>query len=152
MILVSACLAGLCCRYDGRDNSVEWVRELVAQGKALPVCPEQLGGLTTPREPSEISRDTSEGTSRVVSRDGEDLTEAFLRGAGEGMKLVELVGVHCAVLKERSPSCGVHKVYSGSFDGVLVPGEGMMAGLLRKAGVAVFSEEEEEAYRAFVAR
>lgn len=152
MILVSACLAGLCCRYDGRDNGVEWVRDLVTKGQALPFCPEQMGGLATPREPSEICRKLFGDERRVVSRNGQDLTEAFLRGAREGMKLVEQAGVSCAVLKERSPSCGVRKVYNGSFNGVLVPGEGITAELFRWAGLAVFSEEEEELFRAFRAK
>lgn len=152
MILVSACLAGLCCRYDGSDNGVKWVSDLVAEGKAIPFCPEQMGGLKTPRPPSEISRDSSADSPRVISMDGEDLTGAFRQGACEGMKLAELVGARCAVLKERSPSCGVRTIYDGSFKGVLIPGEGMAAGLLRQAGVAVFSEEEEELYRDFEAR
>lgn len=152
MIIVSACLAGCCCRYDGRDNGVKWVRDLVAEGKAFPFCPEQMGGLVTPREPSEIQKDGPDGNLRVVSRDGKDLTGAFLLGAEEGMKLVELAGVRCAVLKERSPSCGVHKVYSGFFDGTLIPGEGIMTKSLRQFGVAVFSEDEEALYKVFSAK
>ncbi len=145
MILVSACLAGLCCRYDGKDNGVKWVKHLVASGRALPFCAEQMGGLGTPREPSEIRPDVS-GRLRVFSRDGRELTEAFFRGAREGLKLARLAGVRVAVLKERSPSCGVHRVYSGAFEGVLVPGEGVMASLFREAGIVLFSEEQEEMF------
>lgn len=145
MILVSACLAGLCCRYDGRDNEVAWVRELVASGQALPFCPEQLGGLATPREPSEIRREDF-GACKIFSRDGRDLTDAFLAGAREGLKLAELVGARTAILKERSPSCGVRRVYSGRFEGVLVPGEGVTSSLFRARGIMVFSEEEQEAF------
>lgn len=151
MILVSACLAGLCCRYDGRDNGVAWVRGLVAEGQALPFCPEQLGGLATPREPSEIRRDES-GDLNVFSRDGRDLTDAFLRGAREGLKLAELVGAQAAILKERSPSCGVRRIYSGLFDGVLIPGEGLTTALFRSSGITVFSEDEERAFLCWLNR
>jgi uncharacterized protein YbbK (DUF523 family) len=121
------------------------VKALVAAGKAIPFCPEQLGGLATPREPSEIRSDDS-GCRKVFSRDGRDLTAAFLKGAREGLKLAELTGAAAAVLKERSPSCGLRRVYGGRFDGELISGEGMTTWLFKSRGIPVFSEEEEEAF------
>lgn len=138
MILVSACLAGVRCRYDGGHNrfdpAVEWVRK----GMALPVCPEQLGGLPTPREPSEIRSD------RVWTVSGADATAAFRRGAEEAFRLGQLAGCRRALLKARSPSCGAGIVYDGTFSHVRVPGDGMLAALLREAGVELATEEDAE--------
>ncbi len=150
LILVSACLAGLACRYDGSGGGVPWVRNLVAKGKALPFCPEQLGGLPTPREAAEQRACPGEDLPRIFSRSGEDLTEAYRRGAAEGLRLARLVKTPAAVLKERSPSCGVRCIYNGRFDGTLLAGEGMTARLFREAGITLFSEEEEALWLAFV--
>lgn len=146
MILVSACLAGLACRYDGRDNAVAWIRELVAAGQALPFCPEQLGGLGTPREPAE-QRPGHGREPKVHSLSGQDLTGAFLRGARESLKLARLIGADAAILKERSPSCGVHAVYNGRFEGILVPGEGLTARLFREAGISLYCEDDETLWK-----
>jgi uncharacterized protein YbbK (DUF523 family) len=136
MIIVSACLANLRCRYDGAAKPCNEVIRLVAAGKAIPVCPEQLGGLPTPREPAEIS------AGRVLRRDGVDVTDAFIRGAQEALKLAKLVGAKTAILKARSPSCGSGKIYDGSFTGKLADGDGVFADLCKTNGIDVNTEEE----------
>ena len=147
-VLVSACLFGVNCRYNGIPKGNEEVKELLNREDItlIPVCPEQLGGLSTPRTPSE-----RKGTS-VVSKEGEDRTEAFSRGAEEALRLAEIYGCAAALLKERSPSCGNKEVYDGSFTGTVVPGEGVTAELLRKNGVTVFGESEIEAFLEYVRR
>ena len=134
MYIVSACLAGLCCRYDGKDNTDERVVELVRSSKAVPVCPEQLGGLPTPRPPAEIVRD------QVLTQNGVNVSEQFLRGAEEALKLAKMVGAQKAVLKARSPSCGMGKIYDGSFSGNLIDGNGIFAAMLIKEGIEVETE------------
>lgn len=136
MIIVSACLAGVHCRYDGGEKTCDPLIRLVSQGKAIPLCPEQLGGLTTPRQPAEIIGD------RVISRDGTDVTEAFHNGAHEALKLARLVGAKTAILKSRSPSCGSGLIYDGTFTGKLVPGEGVFAALCKLNGIEVRTEED----------
>jgi uncharacterized protein YbbK (DUF523 family) len=136
MIIVSGCLAGLHCRYNSESKPNTDVMRLVAEGKALPVCPEQLGGLPTPRQPSEIIR------GKVFRKDGVDVTGEFQEGAREGLKLAQLVGAKEAILKAKSPSCGSGKIYDGTFSGVQVDGDGVFAGLLKKNGFDVKTEEE----------
>jgi uncharacterized protein YbbK (DUF523 family) len=136
MIIVSACLAGVRCRHDGAGKPNEKVIRMVAEGLAIPVCPEQLGGLTTPRMPAEIKR------KKVIRKDGFDLTDAFSKGAQEGLKLAILVGAKSAILKARSPSCGFGRIYDGSFGGGLVDGNGVFAGLCVKEGIEVRTEED----------
>ncbi|WP_424450050.1 DUF523 domain-containing protein [Pseudodesulfovibrio tunisiensis] len=137
-IIVSACLAGEPCRYDGQSVPFEPAVELVRQGRALLVCPEQLGGLPTPRTPAEIV------DGRVLDRDGNDVTHAFELGARKALDLAREAGCEEALLKSRSPSCGPDTVYDGTFSGRLIPGEGMFAALLRKNGVMVRAETCEE--------
>lgn len=138
-ILISACLLGVNCRYDGGDNLVQpWV-EALAGHELIPVCPEQLGGMTTPRLPSEI---VSEAPTTVLAKDGTVVTGAFAKGAGEALKLARLFKAECAILKERSPSCGVNRIYDGTFSGVRIPGQGMTARLLAAEGLRLYSEEE----------
>lgn len=136
MLLVSACLAGIPCRWDGQAKGMAEVMDLVRQGKAIPVCPEQLGGLTTPREPSEGRVD------HVVSSSGQDVTTQFERGARIVLDIARHYGCTTAILKARSPSCGSGLVYDGSFDGRLVPGDGVTAALLKANGISVRTEEE----------
>ncbi len=131
MVVVSACLAGAACRFDGRTTPHPAVLELVRLGRALPVCPEQLGGRPTPRKPNEIVE------GRVVEQGGADLTEPFERGAAEALRLARLAGCRAAVLKVRSPSCGYEEIYDGTFSGRLVPGHGVFAALLLKHGLTV---------------
>jgi len=137
MLVVSACLAGEPCRYDGRDNLVPEIKALVERGEAVAVCPETLGGLPTPRVPCEIQPD-----GRVVTRLGEDVTAQFAAGAERALALCRAHGCTGAVLKARSPSCGRGVIYDGSFTGARVPGSGVFAQLLLDAGVPVTTEEE----------
>lgn len=139
MYLISACLAGINCRYDGKDNFIKEVQRLVKEGKAMLVCPEQLGGMTTPREPAEIVKD-KEGNIRVVNEKGEDVTTEFLKGAEETLKIAEMVGAKAAILKARSPSCGFGQIYDGSFSGKIKEGNGLTADLLNKKGIKIYSE------------
>lgn len=142
MILVSACLAGYRCRYDGGTCPNEGVMELVRQGKAIPACPEALGGLPMPRPPAELTEDGAAvlmGKGRVMSKDGRDVTEAFLKGAHETLRICRLYGVERAILKANSPSCGSGVIYDGSFTGAKKPGDGVTAMLLRVNGIPVES-------------
>ena len=135
-ILVSACLLGIRCRYDGQSKPNAGVLALGEKHTLIPCCPEQLGGLPTPRSPSEWQGD------RIVNRAGEDVTAQYLRGGGEAVKLARTLGCEAAVLKERSPACGSREIYDGSFSGVLIPGEGSAARALRAAGIPVYGESE----------
>ena len=136
MILVSACLAGEPCRYNGTGYLCPEVGGLVSSGQALTVCPELLGGLAVPRSPAEII------AGRVVTVDGEDVTDAYQAGAQLALKLAKQAGCQTAILKARSPSCGCGKIYDGSFCGRLIPGDGVFAALLKTAGIVVQTEEE----------
>ena len=139
-ILVSACLLGTPCRYDGASKKHPALDRLTAQGHVLvPVCPEALGGLPTPRPPAECQRD-----GRVVNREGRDVTAEYRAGAEQALKIAQTYGCTCAVLKERSPSCGSGQVYDGSFSGKLIPGSGVAAERLEGCGVAVYGESQIE--------
>jgi len=146
MILVSACLAGINCRYDGRSNRCEAVEKLLASGEALPVCPEQLGGFSTPRPAAEIIGGTGahvlDGKARVMNKEGKDVTEGFVKGACETLKIARLAGAKKAVLKSKSPSCGLRAIYDGSFTGKLINGSGVTAELLRRNGIKIIEESE----------
>ena len=131
MMIVSACLAGFPCRYDGKARPCAEVMELVRAGKAIPVCPEQLGGLPTPRPSCEIV------AGRVVDKTGEDRTEAFRRGAQAVLELAKTYGATRALLQNRSPSCGSGWIYDGTFSGKLVQGDGVTARLLAENGIQV---------------
>ena len=135
-ILVSACLLGEMCKYSGESNYSERVSAFLESrgAEAVPVCPEVMGGLSVPRQPAEI-RD-----GRVVTRQGRDVTEEFVRGAKAALEAAEREGCRLAILKERSPSCGSGFIYDGSFEKKLVPGDGIAAGLLKKKGITVIGE------------
>lgn len=133
MILVSACLAGFKCKYNGEANTDMNIVELVKKGVAIPVCPEQLGGLPTPRVPSEIIGE------KVFSKDGTDVTEQFEKGAHRTLEIAKLYNCTEAILKSKSPSCGFGKIYDGTFSGVLVNGDGITAKLLKENGVKVIA-------------
>lgn len=135
-ILVSACLLGTACRYDGKAKANEKVVGLLKKETLIPVCPEQLGGMTTPRLPSEIRGD------RVVNEAGEDVTACYQKGAEEALKLAKLYGCSLALLKERSPSCGCGQIYDGTFSKNLTEGDGITAGLLKKNGIRVIGESD----------
>lgn len=135
-ILVSACLLGCPCRYDGAAKADPRVLALMERHTLIPVCPEQLGGLPTPRLPSE----RREGG--VFDRSGKDVTAQYRQGAEEVLRLARLYGCTHAVLKERSPSCGSGQIYDGSFSHVLVPGSGVAAELLAQNGITVLGESQ----------
>ncbi|MCE5257339.1 MAG: DUF523 domain-containing protein [Spirochaetaceae bacterium] len=136
MILVSACLAGIPCRWDGESKGIPAIIALVREGEAIPVCPEQLGGLSTPREPSELC------DGRVWSRTGSDVTGQFAKGAEITLEIARRFGCQEAILKARSPSCGKGLVYDGTFSGRLVRGNGITVQRLLDAGIAVRTEED----------
>ena len=121
---VSACLCGFNCRYDGKSKPDERIKKLYDEGRAVPVCPEQLGGLTTPRTPCEIIG------GRVVSSDGEDRTEAYMKGSHKVLEICKKYSVKKAILKQNSPSCGSSHIYDGTFSGRLMNGTSIV-GLLR---------------------
>jgi uncharacterized protein YbbK (DUF523 family) len=141
MYLVSACLAGIKCRYDGNSNEIEAVKKLLEAGEAVLVCPEQLGGLPTPRTPCEIIVDEY-GNRRIVSKDGKDCTQQFVQGAAKSLEIAQSNGIKKAILKAKSPSCGCRYIYDGSFSGKLIEGKGFTAELLMKNGVEVYTEDE----------
>jgi uncharacterized protein YbbK (DUF523 family) len=134
-ILISACLAGVNCKYDGNNNLHPKIMELVKTGQAILVCPEQLGGLPTPRLPAEIIG------NYVFNNIGEDVSNQFFKGAREALRLAKLYRINRAILKERSPSCGVLMVYDGNFSGKIIPGNGITSRLLKENGIKVISEE-----------
>lgn len=136
--LISACLLGVDCRYDGGNNrmSDEKLEKLKAEYELIPVCPEAYGGLTTPRTPSERL------DGMVLSKLGADVTEEFQKGAQAALYLAKLFGAELAILKENSPSCGSGTIYDGTFSGTLTPGDGVTAELLKKHGIAVIGESK----------
>lgn len=136
MRLCSACLLGVNCRYDGNSKPNNKVLEITRKEILIPICPEQMGGLPTPREACEI-RD-----NRVITKSGRDVTENFERGAREVLKIAKLFGVTEVILKQKSPSCGNGQIYDGTFSGKIIKGSGITAGFLKKNGVKVVSEEE----------
>ena len=136
--LVSACLAGYPCRYDGTPFPVEKIIELVESGDAIPFCPEQLGGLPTPRSQCEIS--VIGGSKKVLTIEGFDCTEHFLKGAEASLELAEKSGIKKAVLKSRSPSCGYSEIYDGTFSGAKKEGNGIAADLLIRNGITIYTE------------
>lgn len=147
MIIVSACLLGLNVKYDQTDSSAnELLRKYAPLGKYIPLCPEQLGGLTTPRCVSEINGgsgdDVLAGINKVITKDGEDVTDQFLFGGEQLKKVIELFPVTAAILKERSPSCGVNQIYDGTFQHVVIEGRGVTAALLKQNKIPVYSEKE----------
>lgn len=128
-ILVSACLLGVYCRYDGKEKLNKEVAALAGKHTLIPFCPEIYGGLPTPREPSEI-RD-----GRVYTRSGRDVTAEYTKGAEAALAVARMLGCDCAILQDRSPSCGIGVIHNGAFDGGLVEGDGVTARLFRTAGI-----------------
>lgn len=134
-VLVSACLLGVQCKYSGGDNLCPAVLALKEKCQLIPVCAEQLGGLSTPRPPSECQGD------RVVNNVGEDVTQQFRKGAQEALRIGQLFGCKSAILKTNSPSCGHGTIYDGTFSGTRVPGDGITAKLLLEQGYTLYSED-----------
>jgi uncharacterized protein YbbK (DUF523 family) len=136
IILVSACLAGIRCRWNGKASPCAKVIALVRNGKAIPLCPEQLGGLPTPRPAAEQRK------GKVVDARGKDYTAAFANGAREGLKIAKMAKCRVAILKSKSPSCGCGLVYDGTFSGKLRKGDGVFAGMLKRNGILVTGERK----------
>lgn len=135
-VLVSACLLGVSCRYDGQSKAYPLMDELCRRHEVVPVCPEIFGGLPTPRVPAERQGE------RVATKTGGDVTAEYRRGAEEAVRLAQTLGCTVAVLKERSPSCGSRQVYDGTFTGTLTEGFGVAAERLMAAGIRVIGESE----------
>lgn len=136
MKLCSSCLLGIRCRYDGKSKPDKKIIGLSRKEALIPVCPEQLGGLPTPRENSEIKG------KRVITASGKDKTENMKKGAEETLKIAKLFNIKQAILKQKSPSCGCGKIYDGTFSRKLIKGDGVTTALLKKNGIKVVSEEE----------
>jgi uncharacterized protein YbbK (DUF523 family) len=150
LILVSACLAGFQVTYKGSHNLNEIIQKWFEEKKAIPVCPEVLGGLSTPRDPAEIiggdGDDVLDGQAKVMTKHGVDVTEAFIKGAEETLAIAQKEGAKVVILKERSPSCGGNMIYNGEFSGTKKSGHGVTAALLRRNGIQVLSEENFHEY------
>lgn len=147
LYIISACLCGVNCKYNGKNNLNERCLKLFKEGKAVLVCPEQLGGLTTPRKPVELDSSASEvveGSGKAINSEGGDVTKNFLDGAYETLKIAKELGATKAILKEGSPSCGVNFVYDGTFTGNKIKGKGVTSYVLEQEGINVFSDEDLE--------
>lgn len=146
MIAISACLCGINCKYNGGNNLNEKALKLFKEGKAILICPEQLGGLETPRLPHEILNGDGacvlDGTARVKSKEGIDSTDKFVKGAYESLKIAKALGVKKAILKAKSPSCGSNFIYDGSFKNILKEGNGVTAELFKRNGIDVITEND----------
>ena len=146
MYLVSACLCGLNCRYNGLSSYNDRVKALYDRGNCIAVCPEHLGNLPIPREPHEIingeGKDVLNGIARIMSKDGTDSTNEFIDGAKKTLEIAKLMNVDTAILKSRSPSCGLGQIYDGSFNHKLRMGNGITAELLKQNGIKISTEED----------
>lgn len=145
MVLISACLLGVNCKYNGKNNLKEEVKKHFKEQNIVPICPEQLGGLSTPRFPAEIKGgdgdDVLKGKAKVINIDGVDVTAEFIKGAYETLKIAKSLGATKAILKARSPSCGYRQIYNGSFSGTLSDGRGVTTALLIQNGIEICDEE-----------
>ena len=148
MIVISACLGGIACRYDGNDNLVSKIGDLLQQEETLLICPEVLGGLPTPRPSAEIiggnGDDVLDGKAKVMTKDGEDVTEAFVNGAYKALEQMKDLRPEYIILKERSPSCGSSTIYTGEFNGNKQTGYGVTTALFKRHGFTVISEDDFE--------
>lgn len=142
-LLVSACLVGINCRYDGKNEKNQDIIRLAKEYNLIPVCPEQLGGLPTPRAPSWFiigdGINTIKGLNNMRNEDGKDVSRNFRTGAKETLKICKLLNIKNAILKENSPSCGINKIY---LKDKLVDGKGVTTAILLKNGINVMSENE----------
>ncbi len=136
MKLCSACLLGINCRYDGKAKPNEKVLKLAKEEILIPICPEQLGGLSTPRKPAEQQGE------KVVRENGEDVTENFNRGGQQVLRIAKLLNIKTAILKQRSPSCGYGQIYDGTFSETIVVGDGVTAKLLKENGIEILTEDD----------
>lgn len=135
-ILISACLAGVNCKYNGKNNKNEKIIELIKNNDVILVCPEQLGGLKTPRVPAEIIK------NKVITKDEIDVTKEYQKGAEEVLKIAKQFDIKKAILKSKSPSCGKSKIYDGTFSNKLINGDGVTTKLLKQNGIKVISSDE----------
>ncbi len=155
-ILISACLAGDLVRYDGKQKRIrdQLFNKWLQQGRLVKVCPEVSGGLATPRPPAQIvggkGLDVICGNAKVQSIDGQDVTRQFLIGAELALNIAQENNIQIAILKEKSPSCGVSQIYDGSFSGNKIPGSGVTSALLRRNGIKVFSEHQLDSVDAII--
>lgn len=145
-ILVSSCLLGLKTNYKGEGKEIKQLVSLWRKGKLVFMCPEQTGGLSTPREPAEIengksARDVLKGNGKVLTKTGKDVTKQFVKGAKQTLKVCKDLNIKTAILKARSPSCGSGTTYDGTFSDNKIPGNGLTAELLKQNGISVFDEE-----------
>lgn len=138
-LLISACLLGVSCRYDGKTKPLDEkiLNKLKEKHHLIPICPEIMGGLPTPRIPAEIAKDR-----RVLRRDGADITSEYEKGAHEALRLAKFFGCTTVILKARSPSCGRDVIYDGTFSDTLTEGDGITAELFRKNGIRIIREDE----------
>ena len=135
--VVSACLAGCKCRYDGKDNLCPKVKQLVEEGRAVTVCPEVMGGMTTPRIPSERK------DGKIINSIGEDNTSYFIKGVDKSIEIVKEHNIKKAILKAKSPSCGNKYIYDGTFSKTLIEGKGLLAEKLSEIGVEIYDEGDD---------
>ena len=146
MKLCSACLVGIKCAYDGNDRFDDKAKDMFDKGLVVPVCPEQLGGLPTPRDKREIKGGKGarvlDGKAKVIERSGEDATKQALKGAEETLKIARQLGIKEFIGKARSPSCGCGRIYDGTFSGTLVKGDGVTVALLKKSGIKTINEDD----------
>ena len=148
--LVSACLLGVACRFDGQSCPAPELDDLATRGKVITICPEVAGGLPCPRLPAEIEEAFAgldghavlDGRTRVVRSDGVDVTAQFVKGAQAALALAHRLGIRRAILKANSPSCGTGRIHEGRFNGKLVPGDGVTAALLKRSGIQVITETD----------
>lgn len=143
MYLISSCLCGVNCKYSGGNNLNEKCLDLLKEGKGILICPEQLGGLPTPRLPAEIigkAENILRGMDKIITKNNIDVTNEFLKGAKETLKIAKLYKINKAILKEGSPSCGVNYIYDGSFTGKKIKGNGLTTEILIKNGIEVISD------------
>jgi uncharacterized protein YbbK (DUF523 family) len=142
-VIISACLLGVRCRYDGDHSRNETAMNQKETYQLIPVCPEESGGLPTPRPPAEIvggdGNDVLDGTAKVMTDDGTDVTEAYVKGAHHALEVAQSNGATHVILKARSPSCGCGDIYDGTFSGTLTSGDGVTTALLKRHGITVTS-------------
>jgi uncharacterized protein YbbK (DUF523 family) len=146
MIIVSSCLAGVKCRHDGKSKEAELIRKLVHERKAIPLCPEVMGGRPVPRTPCEITGGTADdvlaGSAKVMDKKGNDVTAEIVEGAKIVAAAVKRMNITAVILKTKSPSCGRGKIYDGTFSGKLIDGNGILTAVLLREGIKVYTEED----------
>lgn len=140
MYLVSSCLVGVNCKYNGGNNLNSELKTLYEQGKAIAICPEVLGKLPIPRECCEIIN--TENGKKVISQSGKDYTQEYIDGANKALEICKIAGIRKAILQPRSPSCGCGTIYDGKFNGKLIDGNGITTDLLIENGIEVVSAND----------